>query len=547
MIKQLSEREKHKLNELLQVNIISNSHNEKTARQKPKSLKFDIFGDKEINCRNRPNLTTYNSFFNNNKNIKNNSRTSRKLSYKPRRLVKLEGGEIPLKLLGKATLDYTKTFYQMEADDFDKKLSLTRKKNNKEINPIENEMMNINNQAEFKAASGVKFAQSTTNLYKLKRNVDLLSENRRRNYEDLLNKILKLLDMQSQLFFLDDNEDKNNIFSKTTSTFNTLYSQKSNSLNYKSISTESNDNNKIPAKMRKVINLCLEIGITFYKFLTLIFTELREKHNENIKLLKKYNEEEIRVNQISKELDTLQKYHNRYDVSSKIYLQQGRENTIKRIKDNFNRKENEYILNIYKLEDEIRNLTILLSKNKDYYNKLKEKEKEVEKNKRQNEEMKSLYNKEIHEKIIQNANEKDREEELNNKIIDLEETIEKLKEEQEVNKRQEIETNAKVKKIRMIINEKSENILMLNEELEWYIREYQKEKFNHNNTKTALQILENRIFKDDVKTDRDKSKKEDSDDIYENNKKTKDNLNKKEDKEDKEIIKLTLNISGDSN
>ena len=198
-------------------------------------------------------------------------------------------------------------------------------------------------------------------------------------------------------------------------------------------------------------------------------------------------------------------------------------------------------MNIYKLEDEIRNLTILLNKNKDYYNKLKEKEKEVEKNKKQNEEMKSLYNKEIHEKIIQNANEKDREEELNNKIIDLEETIDKLKEEQEINKRQEIETNAKVKKIRMIINEKSENILMLNEELEWYIREYQKEKFNHNNTKTALQILENRIFKDDTKTDRDKSKKEDSDN---NNHKK---YEEKEDKDDKEMIKLTLNISGDSN
>lgn len=165
MLKQLSEREKHKLNELLQVNIISNSHNEKTARQKPKSLKFynnDIFdNNKEISCRNRPNLTTYTSFFNINKNTKNNSKTSRKLSYKPRRLVKLDGGEIPLKLLGKATLDYTKTFYEIEADDFDKKLSSTRKKNNnKEFNPLENELMNLNSHAEFKAASGVKFAQS---------------------------------------------------------------------------------------------------------------------------------------------------------------------------------------------------------------------------------------------------------------------------------------------------------------------------------------------------------------------------------------------------
>ena len=42
---------------------------------------------------------------------------------------------------------------------------------------------------------------------------------------------------------------------------------------------------------------------------------------------------------------------------------------------------------------------------------------------------------------------------------------------------------------------------MLNEELEWYIREYEKEKYNHNNTKIALQILEKRIFKDNDKKD----------------------------------------------
>ena len=191
-------------------------------------------------------------------------------------------------------------------------------------------------------------------------------------------------------------------------------------------------------------------------------------------------------------------------------------------------------------------MTILLSKNKEYYNKLKETEKEIEKSKKQNEEMKSLYNKEIHEKIIQNANEKDREEELNNKIIELEETIDRLKEEQEGNKRKEIETNAKVKKIRMIINEKNENILMLNEELEWYIREYQKEKFNHNNTKTALQILENRIFKDDG-TDGEKSKKDETDDNKENNKKSNSNSNKKGEEDNNKVIKLTLNISGDSN
>ncbi len=357
---------------------------------------------------------------------------------------------------------------------------------------------------------------------------------------------MKLLDTQSQQFFIDDIHENNYLNQTPTmsSTVNTLCTPRSNTLNYKSISIEKNANYKI----RKIISLCLDINSTFYKFLNVILTELREKHDENMKLMKKSNEQEIRVIQISKELENLQKYHNRYDVNAKIYLRQGRENSIKHIKEVFNRKENEYIINIYKLEDEIRNLTVLLNKNKEYYNKLKETEKEVEKSKKQNEEMKFIFNKEIHEKIIQNANEKDKEEELNNKLHDLEDTIDKLKEEQEINKRKEIETTAKVKKIRMIVNEKTENILMLNEELEWFIREYHKEKFNHNNTKAALQILENRLFKDDDRIDGEKSRKEESgkkDKNDVNNIKESNNITQKD--ENKETTKLSLNVSSDSN
>ena len=503
MLKQLSEKEKTKLNELLQVNIITNKKSESVSRKKPKSFKFlnkEILNNNlDLNSRNNKNTLACNTFY---QNFTKYNKTSRKLIYKPKRLLKLSGGEIPLKKLGKATLDCARTFYGLNTDNYNKNLNSAEKRKNKAFIP-EDEIMNINNQAEFKASSGIRFAQSSANLFKLKRNIDLISENRKRNYENLFNKMLKLLDIESQLFFSDEFETKNN-FSKTETSFNSLSVFKSNTIN---------NNNNVSIKMKKVISLCLEIGSTFYKYLALVFTEFREKHNENIKLFKKCNEQEIRINQISKELEALQKYHNRYDVKAKLYLLQGKENSIKQIKDSSNKKENEYILNIYKLEDEIRNLTFLLDKNKDYYNKLKETKKEVENSRKKNEEMKFLYNKEMHERLIQNANEKDREEELNNKIIELEETISKLKDEQEVNKRKEIETNAKIKKIKMIVNEKSENILMLNEELEWFIREYQNEKFNHNNTKTALQILENRIFKDEEKTDEEKTGKEESDDI----------------------------------
>ena len=52
------------------------------------------------------------------------------------------------------------------------------------------------------------------------------------------------------------------------------------------------------------------------------------------------------------------------------------------------------------MEDEIKDLTYLLNKNKDYYSKYKEKEMEVLNNKRQRDEYKYLYNKEIHENDI---------------------------------------------------------------------------------------------------------------------------------------------------
>lgn len=540
MIKPLSEKEKNKLNELLQVNIISKKKNEKTNQSKPKSLKFlntDIFinnKNKEISYRNKAPMTCT-SFYH---NYKNSNKTSRKMSYKPKRLVKISGGEIPLKFLGKATLDYTKTFYKIKGDNFEQKSSDTRRKNTV-FNPLEDEENNPNNHAEFKTSSGIKFAQNSNNLFKLKKIINIISENRKRNYEDIFNKMLKLLDNQSQLFFQYDIEGDKNDFSKMGTTLNTLSTQKSNILNFRNNLIDNNNNVSI---IRKIISLCIEIGSTFYKFLTIIISELREKHNENIRLINKSNEQDIRVSQITKEIESLKKYYNRFDVNAKIYLQQGKENSIKNIKDNFNKKENEYILNIYKLEGEIRDLIVLLDKNKEYYNKLKETEKEVEKSKKYNEEIKSLYNKEIHEIIIQSANEKDREEEMNNKMHDLEEIINKLKNEQEENKRKEIETNAKVKKMRMIINEKNENIYMLNEELEWYIREYQKEKFHHNNTKTALQILENRIFKDDDKIE--KSKKNESEDKKQNNEIEENNSHK--DFEKNKVIKLNLNISNES-
>jgi hypothetical protein len=256
----------------------------------------------------------------------------------------------------------------------------------------------------------------------------------------------------------------------------------------KNINTEEEEEKNVPDKIKKIIALGLDIGTSINKFTILIMNELREKIDENEKLIQRGNELEMRCNQITKEYEKLKNFFDSYNITSKMYLAHARANTINNIKNLFNKKENEYKISMYKMEDEIKDLTHLLNKNKEYFTKYKEKEAEVIASKRQRDEYKYLYNKEIQEKILQNANEKDKEEELNKKVNELEDIIDELKEEIELNKRKEIESNAKLSKIMMILREKNENLLMFNEELEWYIREYNKKK-------NELKVLENRVFK----------------------------------------------------
>ena len=168
---------------------------------------------------------------------------------------------------------------------------------------------------------------------------------------------------------------------------------------------------------------------------------------------------------------------------------------IKELKQEFKKKENEYMLLIYKLEEEIKNLTILLEKNKSYYDQYKNISKEIDKNKRQCEILKIKFNKELQDNNIKILIEKDYQDELKININELKEEINEMKKEKEVSKKEKIELQAKIKKLEMIITEKEENILMLYQELEYYMRKFKEEKFNHLNIKNEFYILEKKLYK----------------------------------------------------
>ena len=457
-----SEDKRQNLSGLLKIKLLSVRDKDKLSRQNNQLRIFnntDTF--KKFRTQNKivtsPNLTTT-SFYKpyQKQPLDLYSTTSKKSKT-------IYSGKIPLEFLGKATLNYTKTLYTTTNEELKKNKKIYSMVKNKVFNPFNNEIMNINKKTELKYKTQIKFSQNSSDWYKFKKYKYLISELRKREFDDLYTKILKLLDIQTLIFFSNHeiNNNKN--------------------------SEEEQEKLIIPDKLKKIISLGLEIGISMIRFTNLIFNELREKTEENTKLIQKGNEQEIKCNRITQELEKLQKYCESYDISSKMYLAKARENTINNIKDFFHRKENEYKINLYKMEDEIKDLTHLLNKNKDYYTKFKEKEAEVLINKKQRDEYKYLYNKEIQEKMFQKSDEKDKEEELTKKVITLEDNIDELKEEIEINKRKEIESSAKLSKIKMILREKNENLFMLNEELEWYIREYYKKN-------KELKTLENRIF-----------------------------------------------------
>ena len=427
-------------------------------------------------------------------------KTETQLEYKPRRKLIIKATEFPLTSVGKSKLDISKPFIVQK---------------NKNLIPISySQDINNTNDLEFKTNYILKYAQNAENFNKLKKYNNIIREEKRRNFDELYIKLHKNIETQSRMFFDDKNFENKE---------------------------EKGNNNMI----KNIICFLYDYNSNINKFCNFLVNELKNEKEQNSKLFQKSYEQDLKLTSKTKELDELNAYLNRYDVSSKLYVKKAKEATIDEMKHKYYQKENSHLLSIYNLEEEIKDLTTLLDKNKEYYNKYKETEQLVEEKKRQNDQMRFAYNKELHEKNIQFAIEKDKQNELNLKVEELENLILKYNEESEKNKRHEIELQAQIKKLQMIIEEKIESIVMMNEELEFFMREYNKERINHKHTFQALQTLENRVVKEreereekEKKEEEERKKKEEEDKIK---KEEEDKIKKEEEekikKEEEEKIK----------
>jgi hypothetical protein len=429
------------------------------------------------------------------------------LKYKPKRLINFKGIHIPLPSLGKASIDYSKTLGGLDNKSEIKNTKADSMNNFKTISTMSNQneikrmIEDENHLIEFKNIYILKYAQYSDSLGKFYPYKELISDARKRDFENLFNKITKNMESQSQLL-LDDYDAEKKMNSKNKSNTNIFVSPFATIIP-PSKNNERKNNNQLVSKM-KIIEICSNFNNFIIKFMNLLFREIKDYKNEIIKLVKNNHEQNLKINLLMKELDDLKNYLNKYDINKKICGEKAKENSIKRIKDKFIQKENEYIVCMYNLRNEISSLMQLLDKNKDYYNKYKVAESQINNNKKKTDILRMNFNKELNERNLQVAIEKDKREELMNNLEELNEIIKELKDQKEKQKRQEIETTAQILKLRIINDEKNESLMMMSEELEHYIREYNKEKNNYQKTLSDLRALENKLYRNYSEEEKEK-------------------------------------------
>lgn len=429
--------------------------------------------------------TSYNNY-----NSTKNKTSFRGLKYCPKRIINFSNLKCNLpknKLFyGRGFFDFEKSFNQIKLDK--KKIrsaynstynllpsSSPETKINLDVFNQEN-IINNKNLTNFKTSQILYFSKTSNNYNNLKKFLIYMSERNKIRIDSFITQLVNIINNQKNILFVEN--DDYNYFSSSCRDAN-----KNSCLNLEERKDKTLFNNKV---MYKFLNINAEYNILVNKLFDIVFNEIKDIKEENMKLKKTSFENGILLSSKKKELKELEKYININQTKILIQNNKLKDKKMYDLNMKFQKKENEYLININKLNEEMKDLLLLLNKNKEYYNKYKEMEKNQKINNREIKNMKHHLVNELDKKNEEFLSEKEVNKELNEKIIDLEETINKIKIENEDIKLHGIEVSSQIKKLYMIINERNENIKMLNEELSFYYIKYFKEKKEHENTKILL-------------------------------------------------------------
>ena len=243
-------------------------------------------------------------------------------------------------------------------------------------------------------------------------------------------------------------------------------------------------NNKTMIKYLKINS---EYNSYLYKCFDLIFNELKELKEKNMELLKANYENDILLNSRNKELKDIQKLLNSNQAKEFFESYRKKEDIVKNMGLKYNKKESKYLLDLYNLNYEMKELILLLNKNKEYYNKCKDLEEKGKQSFRENMYMKAHLTSQLEKNKMNYKNEVGINIDLNEHIVELEEDINKLKNKNEEMVLNEIQLDSKIKRLNDIINEKNENLRMMKEEMDYYYIRYKREILSHEATKVILQ------------------------------------------------------------
>ena len=226
----------------------------------------------------------------------------------------------------------------------------------------------------------------------------------------------------------------------------------------------------------KILVCYFNFSFSLIKYQKDIFSEMHFIKNENLNLKQKLFLQEVDLTTKNKDINDINKYIMQYDLTNKVKYGKKKELSLKEIKQKYISQESAYILTIYKLEEEIKQLTNVLEKNKYDVNnfkmvsaKLKQVEQDYDRDKEmlehQNDE-KDITNKLLSQTIV----------DLNEKLAELENEIQQLKNKEEKEKHNYIGFEAKIKNLNDIIKNKNEKI----EELEKENKAFKEKKSNDN-------------------------------------------------------------------
>ena len=430
----------------------------------------------------------------------NNNADSLFLKYKPKRLIKNKPGsnDSPFQDFRYLPLNQEKVFKSSEKENSlnsnQKLINFSSKKSNEFF---DEDSLKLKKYA-FRSVFLLKMEKNLQDFDKLKKSNNLITNNKVGIFDELTYKISKLMKSQKNFFFQNlyeinenstkDNNEGNNLPAINQSNNNTSNIIKNNENNKKIINIED--------IIKKEIILSCEYNNFVNKLFSFLLNEISTGKTENFKLLQKNHEEEIIIHSKNKSLNELNAYIIRYDVNTKIDYVKKQEEKRKSLKENYNIKENEYISQIYKLENEMKIMTTLLNKNKKYFNKCKEYAEKINSNKKVNDEMKREFRSELREKNNLFILEINKEKELNEQLEDMMKIIEDLKKEKSDIRKIDLLDKSIIKKLENKINEKNENIMMINEELEWYIKKSDNLKKLLNDRESTIKTMEMKLNKE---------------------------------------------------